>query len=105
MAYTAAIVLDNRRLPTLRAPFAVPIRPWRSLVQMDVLKICAYPKKYRQNLTVSLPGYPRGYTIDLQQLSLCRRIPLCPAVFSDPGEATCRTADPVASGADRWADR
>jgi len=65
MALPSRMFPYNRRQMPLRVPLAMPIRPLEARVQMHVLKNCAYRQNYRQNLTVSLFGYPQGYAVGL----------------------------------------
>ena len=50
-----------------RSPLTGPIRPPVTPAQIDVLKSCVCRRKYRQNVTVSPAGYPRGYITEPQQ--------------------------------------
>ena len=51
------------------APLSGAIRPPGTLAQIDVLRSCVFLRKYYQNSTVSLGGYPRGYIIEPRQPS------------------------------------
>jgi len=52
-----------------RTPFSGSIRRPEPPAQIDVLRNRVFRRKYRQNLTVSLGGYPRGYITEPQQSS------------------------------------
>ncbi|OPZ50186.1 MAG: hypothetical protein BWY92_01013 [Firmicutes bacterium ADurb.BinA052] len=43
-------------------------------VQIDVLENCVFRRNYYQNLTASLPKYPRGYIVELGWSSIYPRV-------------------------------
>ncbi len=69
MARSAIDSPINRRYLAPRAPLAGSIRPSGPPAQIDVLTNCVFRRKYYQNPTLSLLGYPRGYIPEPQQSS------------------------------------
>ncbi len=69
MARSAIDSPINRRYPVPTAPFPGSIRPLGPPAQIDVLRSCVFRRKYCQQVTVSLGGYPRGYITEPQQSS------------------------------------
>jgi len=92
----------SRWYPAPRTPFGTSIRPPGTPAQIDVLKSCVFLRKYYQNLTVSLGGYPRGYLVEPGWSPLCSPGlspglspgPVPPQLRSlvryDPGAAACQ---------------
>ena len=72
-----------RRYLAPMAPFAGSIRLPGTPAQIDVLKSCVFLRKYYQNLTVSLGGYPRGYIAEPGWSPLVSRIypPIYPPIY------------------------
>ncbi len=69
MACSAIDSPINRRYSAPRTPFGRSIRPPATPAQIHVLRSCVFLRKYCQNLTVSLGGYPWGYIAEPQQSS------------------------------------